>query len=131
MSTSRSYHVRAVLGPGGLWQGSVDELSEVTDAHRSLSQLQNRMRKAISQHLTDTSAEDVALVLETSTGDQEFDSTISEARDLRRRADELAKQARAKAAPVARRLVAAGVSHRDAGTLLGVSGALISGLIND
>ncbi|MFF2902721.1 hypothetical protein [Streptomyces sp. NPDC057966] len=130
MNTSRSYHVRAVLGPGGLWQGSVVDLPEVTASHRSLSQLKSRLSKAIGQH-TDTSTEDVALELETSTGDQEFDSRINEARDLRRRADLLAKEARTTAAPVARRLVAAGVSTRDAGTLLGVSASLISGMIND
>lgn len=132
--TSRSYHVRAVLSTGGLWQGSVDELPEVQGTHRSLSALEKRIQAGIERHLGQGGDSDPAgfeLELIPSTGDPEFDSQLTEARDLRRRANVLVEQARAAAAPLARRLVAAGVSTRDAGSLLDVSGSLIHGMLKD
>ncbi|MCW8383936.1 hypothetical protein [Streptomyces justiciae] len=134
MNTSRSYHVRAVLSTGGLWQGSVRELPEVTDAHRSLNRLEDRMRRAIEAHRAqqgDTPATAFELEMEFSTGDESFDADLSHARELRHRADELARQARQVAAPLAKRLATAGVSQRDAGTLLSISAALVSTLLKE
>ncbi|MDJ0345897.1 hypothetical protein QMK19_35275 [Streptomyces sp. H10-C2] len=128
--TPSSYHAAAVLTSGGMWQARVDELPEVRIApHRSLSQLQRRVRKAIAEHQgLGTDAEALVLVMVASTGDPAFDQHIEEARTLRTRADELAAQARKAAAPLAARLVKAGVSTRDAGALLGVSAALVSSM---
>ncbi|MGW2865617.1 hypothetical protein [Streptomyces sp. NPDC001205] len=145
-STPSSYHAHAVLTPGGLWQADVDELPEVRESHRSLSQLQTRVRKAVAKAegldieavtlavLTvdparTTQSGSITLDMTISTGDEAFDTELTAARELRREAERLARQARLAAAPLAKRLVSAGVSHRDAGTLLSVSGALVSELI--
>ncbi|MFK8851156.1 hypothetical protein [Streptomyces sp. Ac-502] len=120
-----THHVRAVLSTGGMWQAEVIELPEVRDAHRSLSQLESRVRKAIAQ----VQGGDAALHLEftTSTGDAGLDERIAEARELRRQALEMADRARAAAVPLAQLLVRHhGVSVRDAGTLLDYSGGAIS-----
>ncbi|MEU6460182.1 hypothetical protein [Streptomyces sp. NPDC047065] len=126
-STSRSFHVRAVLTTGGLWQGSVDELPEVTHTHRSLAQLESRLQKKISE----TCGEPFELVMVTSTGDTAFDDQLTRARDLRTQADDLARQAREAAQPLAKRLTALGVSQRDAGRLLSVSGSLVAAMLSD
>jgi hypothetical protein len=144
--TPSSYHARAVLKSGGIWQADVDELPEVRSAHRSLSQLETRLRHAVAeQHAVPADAvllrrdndgqEDtvpqgnILILMTTSTGERAFDDQIAEARNLRRQADELAAQARKLAAPLATRLVRKkGVSTRDAGSLLGISAATVSSM---
>ncbi|MFD8386164.1 hypothetical protein ACFV2X_47990 [Streptomyces sp. NPDC059679] len=125
--TPSTYHVRAVLA-SGVWTATVDELPGVEASHRSLSQLERRVRDSIAQgkHLD---AEALPLEIAYATGDDTFDQELAEARNLRHQANKLAEQARAAAAPLAKRLVSQGVSHRDAGTLLAVSGALVTSLI--
>ncbi|GAA2686968.1 hypothetical protein [Streptomyces lunalinharesii] len=125
--TPSSIPVRATLTTGGLWEAEIVELPEVRPAHRSLSQLQARVRAAIAKaHGTDSG--DVELDLTISTGSAEFDAEITAARELRAKAAELEEQARAAAVPLAQRLVRSGVSTRDAGLLLGYSGASVSGM---
>lgn len=128
MSTSSSFHVQAVLTTGGLWEAVVKELPEVRPAHRSLSQLQNRVRKEIAKARNlDPEVVDLDVVI--STGDAAFDAEIDRARELRVQAAKLEEQARAAAVPLAQRLVRRhGVSTRDAGLLLGYSGASVSGM---
>ena len=145
-TTPSSYHARAVLTSGGIWQADVDELPEVRPAHRSLSQLDTRLLRAVAeQHGISSDSvllrrdngvqedqlppDTVLLVVTTSTGDVNLDAQISQARDLRRQADELAAKARKLAAPLAQRLVRKkGVSTRDAGSLLGISAATVSSM---
>ncbi|MEU8623074.1 hypothetical protein [Streptomyces sp. NPDC048623] len=129
-STPRSYHATALLTSGGLWHASVTELPDVHAEHRSLSQLERRVRRAIANTRDDLQPEDIRLEVEVSTGDKKLDREIADARAKRELSDELARQARAAALPIARRLVDAGVSHRDAGTLLGTSAALVSSLVS-
>lgn len=143
---SSSYHAHAVLTSGGLWQATVEELPEVRESHRSLSQLQTRVRKAVAgaegldveavtlavltvDPARTTESGSITLDMTISTGDEGLDTELAAARALRREAERLARQARLAAAPLAQRLVTAGVSHRDTGTLLSVSGALVSDLI--
>ncbi|MFJ2819096.1 hypothetical protein [Streptomyces sp. NPDC087294] len=128
-TSASSYHVRAVLSTGGLWKGSCDELPGVGETHRSLSQLEARMRAAIGKHAAVSGAFELAIIH--STGETHFDNDLAKARDLRRRANALVEQARAAAVPLAKKLTGAGVSNRDAGTLLGVSGSLINTMIKD
>lgn len=126
MTHPRQYHLRAVLTSGGRWRAEVRELPGVRPSdHRSLTQLEARTRAVIQAH---DDVSDLELVTSVSTGDAQLDDQISHARDLRRQADELADQARAAAKPLAQRLTTAGVSVRDAGRLLGYSGAAISGM---
>ncbi|MGW5119185.1 hypothetical protein ACWEQ8_27635 [Streptomyces noursei] len=125
--TPSSIPVQATLTTGGLWEADIAELPEVRPTHRSLSQLQARIRTAIAKaHGLD--AADVELDLKISTGSAEFDAEITAARELRAKAAELEEQARAAAVPLAQRLVRSGVSTRDAGLLLGYSGASVSGM---
>lgn len=128
-STPRSYHAHAVLTPGGLWRGTVRELPEVHEEHRSLAQLERRVRRAVASAREGLQPDEVPLDIEFSTGNDAFDEEIARAREKRKLADELARQARTAAVPLAQRLVKAGVSHRDAGTLLGTSGALVSAMV--
>ncbi|MFC9431493.1 hypothetical protein [Streptomyces sp. NPDC056987] len=127
-TTPSSYRVHAVLTSGGLWNASVETLPEVSEHDRSLSKLNAKIRKAIALQGENLNPEELTLEVITSTGDASFDQALAEARTLRHRADELAEQARTKAAPLAQRLVQAGVSQRDAGTLLSVSAALVSSM---
>ena len=60
------------------------------------------------------------------TGDPELDTTAMEVRRLRRQADELAAAATAQTAQAAIRLVARGLSVRDAAALLGISPQRVS-----
>ncbi|MFE0107093.1 hypothetical protein [Streptomyces sp. NPDC059009] len=127
-TSSSCFHVRAVLTTGGLWQPSIDELPEVeVDPTRSLSRLGTLVRQAIAEH---EGLDREALVLEIvpSTGDEGLDQQLTDARNLRREADQLAEQARTAAEPLAKRLARAGVSQRDAGALLGISAASVSAL---
>ncbi|WP_327359807.1 hypothetical protein [Streptomyces sp. NBC_01304] len=126
--TSSSVPVNAVLSAGGLWRGSCESLPEVTDTNRSLSALETRMRRKIAEH-SGLDADAVTVTVTPSTGDKRLDAQLAEARELRRQADELATRARASAVPLAQKLIDKGVSNRDAGTLLGVSGALVNSLI--
>ncbi|MDI3390161.1 hypothetical protein QIS99_28805 [Streptomyces sp. B-S-A8] len=128
MTTSRSYHVHVVLSAGGLWQGSVKELPEVTDSHRSLSSLETRLRRKISA-AAGISEDDVAIESDITTGNKKLDERLAEARELRRQADDLNSRARQAAAPLANTLVSKGVSQRDVGTLLSVSGALVNSML--
>ncbi|ORT54203.1 hypothetical protein [Streptomyces sp. CB03238] len=127
--TPSSYHVQALLTPGGLWRASVKELPGVQEQHRSLAQMERRVRRAIASTTEGLQPEDVRLDIEYSTGDSGFDHELATARAKRELADELAQQARKAAVPLAQRLVRAGVSHRDAGTLLGTSGGLVTAMI--
>ncbi|BBG20768.1 hypothetical protein RVR_P225 (plasmid) [Actinacidiphila reveromycinica] len=143
--TPSSYHARAVLKSGGIWQAVVDELPEVRPAHRSLSQLDTRLRQAIAdQHGVPkdsvlirrdtaqgndepTDTDGVLLLVTISTGDTDLDARIAEARTMRLQADQLALKARELATPLAEQLVRKkGVSTRDAGSLLGISAATVS-----
>ncbi|MFH8993134.1 hypothetical protein [Streptomyces sp. NPDC017940] len=126
--TSRSFDAHAVLTAGGLWQAYVENLPEVQDTHRSLSQLHTRLRKLISEH-EGLPLEDIVLTISPRTGDPQLDGELVAARELRREAERLAAQARTAAVPLARRLTSLGVSVRDAGTLLAVSGATVSALL--
>ncbi|MEU3356107.1 hypothetical protein [Streptomyces sp. NPDC037389] len=133
-STPSSYTAHALLTTGGRWKACVDEVPEVQAADRSLSRLESQIRKQIAARIDGPGAhdpKDIELDLVTTTGDQEFDHDLATARETRRQADELAQQARTAAKPLARRLVDAGVSTRDAGTLLGISAALVSALTSE
>jgi hypothetical protein len=127
--TSSSYHARAVLTEGGLWQPRVVELPEVEiDPHRSLSRLESNVRQAVARH-EGLNTEALVLEMAHSTGDATFDQELTDAQALRREAEQLAERARAAAVPLAKKLTKKGVSLRDAGTLLGISAATVSALL--
>ncbi|MFI1831318.1 hypothetical protein ACH41E_33465 [Streptomyces sp. NPDC020412] len=127
--TGTPYHLKALLTPGGLWRARVDEVPELHEEHRSLAQLERRVLRAVSIS-RGVAPSTMQLAVSISTGNDEFDQALTDARETRARADELARQARTAAAPLAQRLIRAGVSHRDAGRLLGTSGALVSSMVN-
>ncbi|MFC9068725.1 hypothetical protein [Streptomyces harbinensis] len=125
---SSTVTVHVSLTPGGLWRvTALDVLLpgvRVT-ARRSLAQLERAARAAIATH-RGVDPDAITITLEISTGDADLDADIEQARALRELAADVEAKARAAALPPARRLRDAGVSVRDAGRLLGYSGAAIS-----
>ena len=129
--TPRSFHARFTLTEGGRWQARVDELPEVRPADRSLSKLENRLRRDIAQ-VEGSEEGSLHLEITISTGDDALDADVSRVCALRAEAKRLAEQARAAAAPAARHLTERGVSLRDTGSVLGgYSASAVSALISN
>ncbi len=80
----------------------------------------------LAADLPDEAMPELVIDYDYHTGDPELDTTAVEVRRLRRQADELAATATAQTAQAAIRLVARGLSVRDAAALLGISPQRVS-----
>jgi predicted RNase H-like HicB family nuclease len=112
------------------WLADVPELQGAHTYARSLPTLDQAVREVIvlAADLPDEAMPELILDYDYHTGDPELDITALEVRRLRQQAGELAATATARTGQAAAKLVAGGLSVRDAATLLGVSPQRVSQL---
>jgi predicted RNase H-like HicB family nuclease len=112
------------------WLADVPELQGAHTYARSLPTLDQAVREVIvlAADLPDEAKPELVLDYDYHTGDPELDTTALEVRRLRQQADELAATAAARTGQAAAKLVARGLSVRDAAALLGVSPQRVSQL---
>lgn len=112
------------------WLADVPELQGAHTYARSLPTLDQAVREVIvlAADLPDEAVPELILDYDYHTGDPELDITALEVRRLRQQADELAATATARTGQAAAKLVARGLSVRDAAALLGVSPQRVSQL---
>lgn len=110
------------------WLADVPELQGAHAYARNLPTLDQAVREVIvlAADLPDEAMPELVIDYDYHTGDPELDTTAVEVRRLRRQADELAATATAQTAQAAIRLVARGLSVRDAAALLGISPQRVS-----
>jgi predicted RNase H-like HicB family nuclease len=127
--SERVYRV-AVTREDGHWLADVPDLQGAHTYARSLPGLDQAVREVIvlAADLPDEAMPKLVIDYDYHTGDPELDSTAMEVRRLRRQADELAAAATAQTEQAAIRLVARGLSVRDAAALLGISSQRVSQL---
>ena len=112
------------------WLADVPELQGAHTYARSLPTLDQAVREVIvlAAGLPDEAMPELVLDYDYHTGDPELDTTALEVRRLRQQADELTAAAAARTGQAAAKLVARGLSVRDAAVLLGVSPQRVSQL---
>jgi predicted RNase H-like HicB family nuclease len=112
------------------WLADVPELQGAHTYARSLPTLDQAVREVIvlAADLPDEAMPELVLDYDYHTGDPELDITALEVRRLRQQAGELAATATARTGQAAAKLVARGLSVRDAAALLGVSPQRVSQL---
>jgi predicted RNase H-like HicB family nuclease len=112
------------------WLADVPELQGAHTYARSLPTLDQAVREVIvlAADLADEAMPELVLDYDYHTGDPELDTTALEVRRLRQQADELTAAAAARTGQAAAKLVARGLSVRDAAVLLGVSPQRVSQL---
>lgn len=112
------------------WLADVPELQGAHTYARSLPTLDQAVREVIvlAADLPDEAMAELVIDYDYHTGDPELDTTTLEVRRLRREADELTATAAARTGHAAARLVARGLSVRDAAALLGISPQRVSQL---
>ena len=112
------------------WLADVPELQGAHTYARSLPTLDQAVREVIvlAADLPDQVMPELLIDYDYHTGDPELDTTAVEVRRLRRQADELAAAATARTEQAAIRLVASGLSVRDAAAMLGISPQRVSQL---
>lgn len=127
--SERVYRV-VVTREDGRWLADVPDLQGAHTYARSLPGLDQAVREVIvlAADLPDEAMPKLVIDYDYHTGDPELDSTAMEVRRLRRQADELAAAATAQTEQAAIRLVARGLSVRDAAALLGISPQRVSQL---
>jgi hypothetical protein len=127
--SDRAYRV-VVTREDPHWLADVPELQGAHTYARSLPTLDQAVREVIvlAADLPDEAMPELVLDYDYHTGDPELDTTALEVRRLRQQADELAATATARTGQAAARLVARGLSVRDAAALLGVSPQRVSQL---
>jgi predicted RNase H-like HicB family nuclease len=114
----------------GQWLADVPELQGAHTYARSLPTLDQSVREVIvlAAGLPDEAMPELVIDYDYHTGDRELDMAAAEVRSLRREADELSAIAAARTAQAAAKLVARGLSVRDASALLGISPQRVSQL---
>jgi hypothetical protein len=112
------------------WLADVPELQGAHTYARSLPTLDQAVREVIvlADDLPDAAMPELVIDYDYHTGDQELDVAAVEVRRLRRQADELAAAAAARTGQAAAKLIAKGLSVRDAAALLGISPQRVSQL---
>jgi hypothetical protein len=127
--SKRVYHV-VVSRDDGHWLADVPELQGAHTYARSLPTLDQAVREVIvlAADLPDGAMPELVIDYDYHTGDPELDSTAVEVRRLRRQADELSAAAAIRTGQAAVKLVAGGLSVRDAAALLGISPQRVSQL---
>jgi hypothetical protein len=114
----------------GMWLADVPELEGAHTYARTLAALARAVREVVVL-AADRPDEDMAalrLVYDYRTGDPDVDVTAVEVRALRTQADQLAATATARTSAAAERLIARGLSVRDAAAILGISPQRVSQL---
>jgi len=126
---AQSYRV-VVTREDSHWLADVPELQGAHTYARNLPTLDQAVREVIvlAADLPDEAMPELVIDYDYHTGDPELDTTAMEVRRLRRQADELAATAAAQTEQAAIRLVARGLSVRDAAALLGISPQRVSQL---
>jgi hypothetical protein len=127
--SDHSYRV-TVTREDSHWLADVSELQGAHTYARSLPTLDQAVREVIvlAADLPDEAMPELVIDYDYHTGDPQLDATAVEVRRLRRQADELAAAATAQTEQAAIRLVASGLSVRDAAALLGFSPQRVSQL---
>jgi hypothetical protein len=127
--SDHSYRV-IVTREGSQWLADVPELQGAHTYARNLPTLDQAVREVIvlAADLPDEVMPELVIDYDYHTGDPELDTTAVEVRRLRRQADELAAAATARTEQAAIRLVASGLSVRDAAAMLGISPQRVSQL---
>lgn len=112
------------------WLADVPELQGAHTYARSLPSLDQAVREVIvlAADLPDEVMPELVIDYDYHTGDPDLDTTAMEVRRLRQQADDLAAAAAAHTERAAIRLVARGLSVRDAAALLGISPQRVSQL---
>jgi predicted RNase H-like HicB family nuclease/DNA-binding CsgD family transcriptional regulator len=112
------------------WLAEVPHLHGAHTYARSLATLDQAVREVIvlAADLPDEAMPELVIDYDFHTGDPELDTTAMQVRRLRRQADELAATAAAETEQAAIRIVASGLSVRDAAALLGISPQRVSQL---
>ena len=127
--SKRVYQVVASRDDGH-WLADVPELQGAHTYARSLPTLDQAVREVIvlAADLPDGAMPELVIDYDYHTGDPELDSIAVEVRRLRREADELSAAAAVRTGQAAVKLVARGLSVRDAAALLGISPQRVSQL---
>jgi DNA-binding CsgD family transcriptional regulator len=127
--SDQGYRV-VVTREDGHWLADVPELQGAHTYARNLPALDQAVREVIvlAADLPDEAMPELVIDYDYHTGDPELDTTAVEVRRLRRQAYELAATAAAQTEQAAIRLVARGLSVRDAAALLGISPQRVSQL---
>jgi hypothetical protein len=127
--SEHAYRV-VVTREDGQWLADIPELRGGHTYARILPTLDQAVREVIvlAGDLPDEAMPEVIVDYDYHTGDPDLDEVTGEVRRLRRQADELAAVAAARTGQVAVKLVARGLSVRDAAALLGISSQRVSQL---
>jgi hypothetical protein len=127
--SGRTYQV-TVSREAGQWLADVPELQGAHTYARSLPTLDQAVREVIvlAADLPDEAMPELVIDYDYHTGDPELDTAAAEVRRLRQQAEELSVTAATRTGQAAAKLVAKGLSVRDAAALLGVSPQRISQL---
>jgi DNA-binding CsgD family transcriptional regulator len=127
--SDQSYRV-VVTREHSHWLADVPDLQGAHTYARNLPALDQAVREVIvlAADLPDEAMPELVIDYDYHTGDPELDTTAVEVRRLRRQAYELAATAAAQTEQAAIRLVARGLSVRDAAALLGISPQRVSQL---
>jgi DNA-binding CsgD family transcriptional regulator len=127
--SDRGYRV-VVTREDGHWLADVPELQGAHTYARNLPTLDQVVREVIvlAANLPDEAMPELVIDYDYHTGDPDLDTATMEVRRLRRQADEIATTAAARTEQAAVRLVASGLSVRDAAALLGISPQRVSQL---
>lgn len=127
--SDQSYRV-VVTREDSYWLADIPELQGAHTYARNLPALDQAVREVIvlAADLPDEAMPELVIDYHYHTGDPELDTTAVEVRRLRQQANELAATAAAQTEQAAIRLVARGLSVRDAAALLGISPQRVSQL---
>lgn len=126
MSTYRAVYEREP--DGSAWNVSFPEAPGCFTWGRSLRQAQNRAAEALACHLDAKEAE-AAFYLEHEVSVPRANEAVAEAREARRRLAQIQAEAQQATARAAKALVAAGLTRRDAGAVLGLSHQRVDQLV--
>ncbi len=125
----QAYRV-SVSREDGQWLADLPELQGAHTYARSLPTLDQAVREVIvlAADLPDEAMPELVIDYDYHTGDPELDVAAAEVRRLRQQADELSASVTAHTGQAAARLIARGLSVRDAAALLGISPQRVSQL---
>ena len=113
----------------GWWVVRIPEARGVHSNGRTLEEARRRVREALSLDIGDAAF--TLEFIEKITLPADARRELSRHRTARRRAEDQTQQAMKAAKGAARALAKAGLSVRDAGSLLGLTGARVSQILND
>jgi predicted RNase H-like HicB family nuclease len=128
MSRTRRYTAHFVR-EDGWWIVRIQEARGVHSNGRTLEEARRRVREALSLDIGDAAF--TVEITEKITLPANARQELARQQTARRRAEEHAQEAMKTTKEAARALAKAGLSVRDAGSLLGLTGARVSQILND